>query len=99
MPESLVLTPGQKAIVRAIVDKHLPHIRVLVFGSRAQSAAKPFSDLDLLVLGGALDSLLRGDIEEAFDESDLPFRVDITEAASLSSVFLARIKAEAVELT
>ena len=95
---SLDLTPDQKAIVCAIVNKHLPHQTVLVFGSRAQRTAKPFSDLDLLVLGRPLGCLLRGDLEEAFDESDLPFRVDICEATDLSPAFLARIEAQAVAL-
>ena len=98
MPESLALTPEQKAVVCAIVDKHLPGQPVRVFGSRVQRTAKPFSDLDLLVFGRALTSLVRGDLEEAFDESDLPFRVDITEAASSSPAFLARIEAHSVAL-
>lgn len=104
----LELTPAQKAIVCAIVDAHLPRENVLVFGSRAGSAAagsaqpfrpaKPFSDLDLLILGPALKDQLRGSLEEAFDESDLPFRVDIAEAASLEPAFLMRIQAQAVAL-
>ncbi len=101
----LNLTPAQKAIVCAIVDAHLPRQRVRVFGSRAGSKAgtanKPFSDLDLLILGAALDSSLRGMLEEAFDESDLPFRVDMVEVAEVANVspdFLARIQLQAVAL-
>lgn len=98
----LDLTPEQKSIVCAIVDAHLPRQRVRVFGSRAGSPesrpAKPFSDLDLLVVGPALDDQLRGTLEEAFDESNLPFRVEIAEAASLSPAFLNRIESQAVAL-
>ena len=75
----LDLTPAQKALVCKIVDAHLHRQRVRAFGSRANGAAKPFSDLDLLVLGPALEAGLRGTLEEAFDESDLPFRVDIVD--------------------
>lgn len=94
----LDLTPSQKALVCAIVDTHLERQRVRVFGSRAQRKAKPFSDLDLLVLGPPLGDKLRGLLEEAFDESDLPFRVDIAEAATLSPEFRARIEPLAVPL-
>lgn len=94
----LDLTPSQKALVCAIVDAHLERQRVRVFGSRAQRKAKPFSDLDLLVLGPPLDDKLRGMLEEAFDESDLPFRVDIVEAAALSPEFRVRIEPLAVAL-
>ncbi|MEO7159065.1 MAG: nucleotidyltransferase domain-containing protein [Polaromonas sp.] len=94
----LDLTPTQKVLVCAIVDAHLSRQRVRVFGSRAQRSSKPFSDLDLLVLGNPLDPQLRGALEEAFDESDLPFRVDIAEAATLSPEFRARIEPQAVPL-
>ena len=59
---------------------------------------QPFSDLALLVLGAPLCAQLRGTLEEAFDESDLPFRVDIAEAATLSPEFRARIEPQAVAL-
>jgi predicted nucleotidyltransferase len=94
----LDLTPAHKALVCAIVDAHIERQRVRVFGSRAQHKAKPFSDLDLLVLGDPLDDQLRGALEEAFDESDLPFRVDIVDAATLSAEFRARIAPHAVAL-
>ena len=94
----LDLTPAQKALVCSIVDAHLERQRVRVFGSRARHTAKPYSDLDLLVLGTPLGAELRGTLEEAFDESDLPFRVDIVEAAKLSPEFRALIELQAVIL-
>ena len=94
----LDLTPAQQALVCTIADAHLERQRVRVFGSRAHGAAKPFSDLDLLVLGPALEASVRGALEEAFDESDLPFRVDIVEAATASAQFRALVEPLAVAL-
>lgn len=94
----LDLTPAQKALVCSIVGAHLERQHVRVFGSRARHMAKPYSDLDLLVLGAPLGPELRGALEEAFDESDLPFRVDIAEAATLSPEFRALIEPQAVIL-
>lgn len=50
------------------------------------------------MLGAPLGPELRGTLEEAFDESDLPFRVDIAEAATLSPEFWALIESQAVSL-
>jgi predicted nucleotidyltransferase len=48
------------------------------FGSRAHGPAKPFSDLDLVVMGEeGVPHFVRSAVLEAFDESDLPFRVDL----------------------
>jgi type I restriction enzyme S subunit len=66
------------AIVRGILAHHLPGREVRVFGSRAHGPAKPFSDLDLVVMGEQpVPDSVRSAVLEAFDESDLPFRVDL----------------------
>ena len=52
--------------------------RVFVFGSRARRTAKPASDLDLAVDAGR--PLTRGErarLEDGFEASDLPYKVDI----------------------
>jgi predicted nucleotidyltransferase len=68
--------PYQQMVVD-IVRQHAPQATIYVFGSRTQGTAKPHSDLDLL-----LDSrqevprLQRASLRMAFEESDLPMRVD-----------------------
>ena len=94
----LALTPQHLTIVRGIVRDHLGTRPVKVFGSRATNTAKPFSDLDLLVMGAPLTAQQRGAADEAFDESDLPFRVDIVEAARIDPSFLQVIEAQSLEL-
>jgi len=91
----LALSSRQLAIVKAIVRQHLGARLVKVFGSRATNTAKPFSDLDLLVVGAPLTAQLRGAIDEAFDESDLPFRVGIAEAVRATPSFLQVIERHA----
>ena len=57
-------------------------------GSRVTGHAKPFSDLDLVVMGDEPLSLTTlAEIRDAFDESDLPFTVDIVEWATASAAF------------
>ena len=57
-------------------------------GSRITGHAKPFSDLDLVVMGDEpLDLRSLGHVRDAFDDSNLPFVVDIVEWASASDAF------------
>lgn len=92
---SLVLDPRHERIVRDILRKRLPGRRVLVFGSRARGEAVAHSDLDLLVEdAGADDQRLLAQLDADFDESDLPFRVEVIEGALLDPGFRRRIEAE-----
>lgn len=72
------LTEAQLRTVRALLARRLPEREVRVFGSRATGRAKPHSDLDLVVMGDApVDDRVRAELMADFDDSDLPFRVDL----------------------
>ena len=74
--------------VQDALARYVPDREVRVIGSRARGPAKPFSDLDLVVMGeDPLDLLTRARLRDAFDESDLPFVVDIVEWATSSGAF------------
>ena len=63
--------------VKELLQRHLPGVTVWAYGSRVKWTARPDSDLDLVVFAGKEQ---RGDVatlREAFDESNLPFRVDV----------------------
>lgn len=74
--------------VKAILHAHLPGREVWAFGSRARRCAKPYSDLDLVIMGDeplSLDALAV--LNEAFAESDLPWKVDVVDWARMSDAF------------
>ena len=50
---------------------------VILFGSRAKGNMHERSDIDLAITGKLLDRHQLAEIMMAFDESDLPFKVDI----------------------
>ena len=83
------LTEGQLAEVRAILDAHLPgQVSASVFGSRAGGTPKPWSDLDLVLHGpAALPLSVLAALAEAFDESALPWKVDIVDRHAVSDDF------------
>lgn len=85
--------------VVAILDRHVPDRDVRVIGSRASGCAKRFSDLDL-VIGGTrpLDLATLARMREDFEESNLPFSVDLVEWATASEGFRRLVDAQALML-
>ena len=96
---ALALTDAQARTVRAIIDRVLPGAEVWVFGSRATGRARPFSDLDLLVTQPrTLNWSQRATLQDGFEASDLPFKVDVVEAEGLSGGIAERALSERVLL-
>lgn len=75
-------------IVREILKTHVPNCEVRVFGSRINGKSQRYSDLDLAVYReeNVPESIISGLIE-AFQESDLPFRVDVLDYRNISPQF------------
>ena len=74
----LQLSSEQLQLVKDILRQHLPGIEVRAFGSRVSGDCKEWSDLDLVVMTAESLSLFRlMDVRIAFEESDLPFSVDL----------------------
>lgn len=97
---TLSLTADELAQVQAILAAHLPPgVLVGVFGSRARGAAKPYSDLDLVLEGeGPLPLSLLAALAEAFDESALPWKVDLVDRRAVTEAFGAIIDAARVPI-
>ena len=95
----LELRPGELEIVRGILQRHVPEREVWAFGSRVQGKTKPYSDLDLVILGEEpLELTIRAELAEEFSESDLPFKVDIVDWATTSERFRQIIRKKYVVL-
>jgi predicted nucleotidyltransferase len=93
------LSADERRLVRQLVDRVLPGAVIAVFGSRATGRARPHSDLDLLFIEPPrLDWAHRADLRDAFEASDLPFAVDLVDAAGLPPGMAQRVMAEAVAL-
>ena len=84
--------------VYSILSKHSDIQEALLFGSRVCGINKEYSDIDLAVKGVVSDKsiiALRGD----FEESNLPYIVDVVNYDSISSAALkANIDSQGVQL-
>ena len=82
------LNPNHLATVERILAEHVPECEARAFGSRATWTAKDYSDLDLAIVGaGPLDWRTLSRLKEAFEESDLPMRVDVLDWHDISESF------------
>ena len=94
-----VLSAPQATLVRQLLDRVLPGAQVAIFGSRATGRARPFSDLDLLLIDPPrLTWAQRADLRDAFEASTLPFSVDVVEIDGLAEGMRQRVLAEALRL-
>ncbi|MBN1959455.1 MAG: nucleotidyltransferase domain-containing protein [Deltaproteobacteria bacterium] len=82
-----------------ILKRYIKDGIVLAFGSRCNGEARKYSDLDLAICSNTpLDDLAFANMRADFDDSNLPFRVDIVNWADLDEDFQAAIKQKSVEI-
>jgi type I restriction enzyme S subunit len=93
----LQLDPEHLKIVRELLRKHVPDREVWAFGSRVGGEVKPYSDLDLALLGDApLPLSLLGRLRDDLSDSALPFRVDLVDWATTDAPFREIIRSRQV---
>lgn len=93
------IRPDHWEIVQRILQEHVPNLEVWAFGSRAKWNAKAFSDLDLAIITDEplpLDTSAA--LSEAFSDSDLPWKVDVVDWASVGDGFKQVIERDKVVL-
>ena len=92
------ITAEQRKTLLALLAKHLPNTAAWVYGSRAKWTSRPQSDLDLVVFAPPEQNGRVADLREAFEESNLPFRVDLFVWNNTPARFRKQIEAEHVVL-
>lgn len=93
---SLQIEPRHLQIVLDILGPHAVHTSV--FGSRAKGTARDLSDLDL-VLRASIAPIDLAKLRSAFEESNLPYKVDLVLLDDLDSSFLKQVEQDFIPLT
>lgn len=91
----LFMEPRHLAIVQDILSKY--SYSFYAFGSRARGNPKTLSDLDICFFDKIPSNIVMH-IEEDFEESDLPYKVDIVDWNKCSDDFRALIKKDLVQI-
>jgi predicted nucleotidyltransferase len=86
------VSENELTIINGILSEYAPDCDVLAFRSRYYMKAKKYSDIDLAFIGNKKLGIKRCfQLEDAFAESDLPYRVDVLDYNILSPEFRAII--------
>ncbi len=92
------ITAEQRDTILRLLNRYLPGTAAWVYGSRAKWTSRPQSDLDLVVFAKPGQSSQVAALREAFEESDLPFRVDLFVWDKVPESFRPEIEREHVVL-
>jgi predicted nucleotidyltransferase len=77
------------AIAKKIILQNIDRQKfdVFLFGSRADGTARKISDIDIGVYGNEkLDSITKARLEMLFEESIIPFKVDVVDFNTISDM-------------
>ncbi|MBT5306233.1 MAG: hypothetical protein HON76_07590 [Candidatus Scalindua sp.] len=92
------LTPNQRKAVAELLKRNIPDTEVWAYGSRVKFTSTPKSDLDLVAFATREQKQAISNLKEAFEESSLPFRVDLFIWNKVPEQFHKNIEAERVVL-
>ena len=92
------ITDEQRKTILTLLQRYLPGTAAWTYGSRVKWTSRPQSDLDLVVFATPEQSGRVGVLREAFEESDLPFRVDLFVWDEVPASFRKQIGSEHVVL-
>jgi predicted nucleotidyltransferase len=96
-PPPIDISPANWEIVKTILQGRIPEHEVWAFGSRVMGTARQYSDLDLAVMSDrSLPFDVRAALVEEFEESDLPFKVDVVDWATTKERFRSIIEKDHV---
>lgn len=92
------LSTDHRRLVFKLINQHLPDNEVWGYGSRVTWTSCPQSDLDLVVFSDREEVGRVWDLREAFEESNLPFAVDVHIWNDLPESFRKEIECQHVVL-
>lgn len=95
----MTLDSDTRSSVITILHRYLPGANTFLVGSRARGTDKRYADIDLLLVSpGHLTRETRALLNVEFDESDIPYKVDLIESDMLAESFRQQLLRNAIPL-
>jgi len=98
MSPELDITQAQQALLLQLLQQYLPNVGVWAFGSRVKGCARATSDLDLVIFCSPEQKHRVFALQEALEESALPFKVDLLIWDEIPANFKTNIQRQYIEL-
>jgi hypothetical protein len=87
------LEPKHLMLLKKILKDHVPNYSVYLFGSRTSQNIKPYSDIDLVIKTDEnIPISTMASMCNAFEDSELPYKVDVLEWNLLDKSFQKNIQ-------
>lgn len=84
----IAIEKEQLEIVKEILKKYVPNAEIRIFGSRYKNTNKEYSDIDIAIVQKEKISIeLYSKLREAFEESNLKYRVDLVDWNAITEEF------------
>ena len=64
--------------IQTVLKNHQFVEQVIIYGSRAKGNYKPYSDIDITLVGPNIDLTLQNKIENDLDDLLLPYKFDVS---------------------
>lgn len=87
--------------LKSILNKYMPNVTILAYGSRVKGTSHEGSDLDLALIHPKeqpIDLEQLHALRNAFEESNIPILVDVIDWARIPESFKKEISAVSIEL-
>jgi len=97
----IILTDKELKQVTGIVKKHinLKKYKAFIFGSRVIGNAQKYSDIDIGIKGHSpLPVITKFNLEDDFENSKLPYLVDVVDFFSVSKDFEKLAKSSMIQI-
>lgn len=85
-------------IIKSIITKYLSEYDLYLFGSRAKGTAREYSDIDLAISSKELNSLIKSQIEIDFENSLIPWKIDVVDLNNIDDNFKSLIENTMIKL-
>ena len=92
MNPEIILPPEQLRLTLSLIRAHLPGVEIWAYGSRVRGRPRRYSDLDLVAFTQPGQEPQADNLRQAFEESDLPIRIDLFLWPQLPDPFRQQIR-------
>ncbi len=93
------ISDEERKILNSVFKEYQDQFEILVFGSRSRGDHKKYSDLDICLKGkDKINSSVITELKNIFQESNLPYTVDIVDWNNISKEFQVNIKDDLMPL-
>jgi len=84
--------------VKAIVHSELTEFKLYLFGSRVKNCSRQYSDIDIAIKSEELNDSKLSKLKFLFENSTLPYEVDVINLDNISNIFYDNIKYDLTEI-